>query len=285
MSKFSILIANYNNGKYFQDCFQSIIAQTEKDWEAVILDDCSTDDSIEIIKEIIGEDVRFKIHINEKNQGVGFTKRSLVELASSEICGFVDPDDALEQNAIEMMLKAHSENPKVGLVYSNFTFCDEFLQKIKPHQATQITELDEKYYNFNGELSHFATLKKSIYNKTSGIDPYFKIAEDKDWYMKMCEVAPVLHLDESLYLYRLHDGGISTNVNAEKAFVWHIIALIKMSERRKIDLDDFFFNKFILREKVEKELLYQKEKIELLKKSRLLKILNTLGVFKAYKYL
>ena len=47
--KFSILIANYNNGKFFKDCYDSIIAQTYKDWEVVIVDDRSTDDSVAII--------------------------------------------------------------------------------------------------------------------------------------------------------------------------------------------------------------------------------------------
>ena len=51
--KFSILIANYNNGKFFQDCYKSILQQTYQNWEVVILDDASTDNSVEVIKNII----------------------------------------------------------------------------------------------------------------------------------------------------------------------------------------------------------------------------------------
>ena len=50
--KFSILIANYNNGKFFKDCYDSILAQEYKNWETIILDDKSTDDSVEVIKKI-----------------------------------------------------------------------------------------------------------------------------------------------------------------------------------------------------------------------------------------
>lgn len=262
-----------------------MVSQTEQNFTVLILDDCSTDDSMQVIKEIIGDDERFILFQNEQNSGVGFTKKKLVDSVTTEICGFLDPDDFLEQNALEMMIKAHSENPEVGLVYSNFTFCDDRLTIIREHQAKQIEKLDELYYNFKGEISHFATIKKSFYDKTEGINPYFKIAEDKDWYMKMCEIAPVLHLNQSLYRYRVHNGGISTNKNAEKAFYWHFVALIKMSERRSIPVEDLFFEKFISKSKAESLIMAEKNKIEGLKNSRLLKLLHALGLFKTYKYL
>ena len=97
--KFSILIANYNNGKFFQDCYKSILQQTYHNWEVVILDDASTDNSVEVIKNIIQNDSRFRWYENEKNEGVGFTKGKLIELAEGEICGYLDPDDAILPNA------------------------------------------------------------------------------------------------------------------------------------------------------------------------------------------
>lgn len=72
---FSILIAQYNNGKYFEDCYKSIMAQTYPNWEAIIVDDCSTDDSVEQMRKIVGNDPRFKIFVNEENKGCGYTKR------------------------------------------------------------------------------------------------------------------------------------------------------------------------------------------------------------------
>ncbi|MDH1881985.1 glycosyltransferase [Empedobacter sp. GD03797] len=278
---FSILIANYNNGHFFKDCYDSLIAQTYQNFEVVILDDCSTDNSVEVIKSIIGEDKRFKLFQNEENKKVGYTKRRLVELASSEICGFLDPDDALEPQTLESILNHHNNNIEVGLVYSNFIICNEKLEKQNVHHATQITALDEHYLNFKGEISHFATFKKSIYNKTTGIDTFLKIAEDKDWYMKMCEVAPVLYIDEDLYLYRIHNGGISTNKNAEKAYFWHWVALIKMAERRNVNIEELFIDNFVNRRDYDNI----STKLELLKKSRLLKLLYKLGLFKGYKYL
>lgn len=281
MSKFSVLIANYNNGHFFEKCYQSLIAQTEKDWEAVILDDGSTDDSLEVIRKIIGDDTRFKINLNDQNRGIGYTKKRLIQLAESEICGFLDPDDALTAQALELVLKTHLEYPEAGMVYSNLVFCDEHLNPKSVHKAKQITGLDQSYFNFNGEISHFATFKKEIYEKTSGIDPFLKIAEDKDWYMKMCEVAPVQYIDEDLYLYRIHQNGISTTKNTEKALFWHWVALIKMAERRNINIEDLFLENYIPKNKYN----YALDKLERVKNSRWAKLGNKLGLFKIFKYL
>ncbi|MFZ4771896.1 MAG: glycosyltransferase family 2 protein, partial [Ferruginibacter sp.] len=125
---FSILIANYNNGRFFKDCYDSIIAQTYDNWEVIIVDDQSTDDSIAIISGLIKDDKRFKLFENEQNKGCGFTKRRCAELAAGDICGFLDPDDALMPDALALMMDAHQQNKELALVHSTFYFCDEFLK-------------------------------------------------------------------------------------------------------------------------------------------------------------
>ncbi len=89
---FSILIAHYNNYDYFLDCYKSILAQTYKNFEVVIVDDCSTDDSLEKIRLLVSEDARFNIYRNETNKGVGFTKKTCVERTSGDVCAILDPD-------------------------------------------------------------------------------------------------------------------------------------------------------------------------------------------------
>ena len=273
--KISILIANYNNGHFFKDCFNSLIIQTENNWEAIVIDDCSTDNSVEIIKEQIKDDFRFKFFENEINLGYQKTILKAISLVNSSIFGRLDPDDALFENAIELSLKAHSENPNIGLVYSNFTFCDENLKERNIHQAKQILNFDENYYNFKGEISHFASFKINFYNKTSGIDSNNKRAEDKDIYMKMCEVAPVLHINETLYKYRIHQTSASNNSNSDKALFWHWVALIKMAERRQINLEDLFFENFAYKKKY-------KNIDEIMKKSKIFKWLYKLRLFRFF---
>ena len=85
---FSVLIANYNNGKYLMDAIESVRQQTYTNWEIILVDDCSTDNSHELYKEL-EQDERIHIFLNDQNHGCGYTKRRCAELANGEICGFL----------------------------------------------------------------------------------------------------------------------------------------------------------------------------------------------------
>ncbi|WP_435524096.1 glycosyltransferase family 2 protein [Chryseobacterium indoltheticum] len=126
MVKFSILIAHYNNYDYFVECYNSILNQTHKDFEIVIVDDCSTDDSYQKIVELTKDNTKVKIFRNEENKGVGYTKRRCAEMASGEICGFVDPDDAITENALQISIENHTKDNVV--TYSKFHLCDSTLK-------------------------------------------------------------------------------------------------------------------------------------------------------------
>lgn len=239
---FSILIAQYNNGKFFEDCYKSIMAQTYQNWEAIIVDDCSTDNSLQQIKKLIGEDHRFKIFTNDQNKGCGFTKRKCVELASGEICAFLDPDDTISEIAVEEMVKTHIELPDTGLVYSNFIYCDDNLNQKEIHFQNAVVNFSSDFFNLKGEISHFATFKKSFYEKTSGIDEFLIRAVDQDLYLKLYEVGKVFYINKNFYYYRIHDGGISTNENKRKAKYWHWVVIIAAARRRKVNIENLFMD-------------------------------------------
>lgn len=281
MVKFSILIAYYNKLKYFLDCYNSINQQTYKNIEIIIVDDCSSIEEYDALKVIIKDDARVKLYKNEKNRGVGYTKKKLVEYATGEICGFIDPDDTIIASAIEIMVKAHSENPLASIINSNLNFCDENLKVISSSNVRQVAQNNPLFFNFNGDISHFATFKKSYYNQTEGIDTYFKIAEDQDIYLKLYEVGQSLQIEEVLYFYRLNNDSLTNVNNNETVLYWHWIAAIFSSKRRNINIENLFVESFVNR----KPYSIFENKLNLIKQSRLLKLLNKLGLFKAYKYL
>jgi glycosyltransferase involved in cell wall biosynthesis len=250
---FSLLIANYNNGKFFKDCYESIIAQTYENWEAIIVDDGSTDDSVSIIKNIIDKDSRFRLLINKENKGCGYTKRKCVELASGEICGFIDADDALMPYALEKMYVAHSNNPGAVLVHSSLIYCNEALEKVRPYpQAAPVTASQPRFLNLDHAVTAFSTFKRSAYLKTEGIDAYLQKAVDQDLYLKMYETGPFQFLNEPLYLYRRHPQNISGNGNLEKGQFWHWFVIMQAAKRRNISVDHLFSQFFINRKKYEK---------------------------------
>lgn len=240
---FSILIANYNNGHFFKDCYKSILSQTYSKWEVIIVDDQSTDNSIQIIKEIIGDDSRFKIYCNSKNHGCGYTKNRCVSLARGEIAGFLDPDDALEKEAIETMIIHHSKYPTTSIITSKYDFVDLEMNFIGKGKQGGAIPVGQSYLTSKkGILTHFASFKKTNYDLSVGINVKIKRAVDQDLYYKLEEQGDHLFLNQSLYLYRIHKNSISANENEFKAQYWHFYAIISAYKRRrtlKMDIHNF----------------------------------------------
>ncbi|MFY7814765.1 MAG: glycosyltransferase family 2 protein [Chryseobacterium taeanense] len=231
--KFSILIANYNNGRFFQDCYQSVISQTYSDWEAVIVDDYSSDHSLEIIHELIKDDNRFRIYTNEANEGVGITKSRLIDLAKGDICGFLDPDDALSPGAINSAMEVFKNHDDIVLCYSKFYKCDERLIPLHiPKISKQVLNDDPYFFNCPVVMVQFVCFRKSVYLKTLGIDAVLQIAEDQDLYLKMYEKGRVLFINEVNYYYRMHEGGISQNGNMQRAYQYFGRVIFNAMRRR-----------------------------------------------------
>jgi len=235
--KFSILIANYNNGRYFKDCYESILAQRHQDWEVIIVDDKSTDDSIEIIKALIKDDNRFSLFENEDNKGCGFTKRKCATLVNGEIAGFLDPDDALTFDAIELMEIAHLQNPHASLVHSTFYYCDEQLNIKEEYKNAEKVGVNDRFTNLHGKVTAFSTYKMSHYLKTQGIDKNLMRAVDQDIYLKLSETGDFFFIDKPLYKYRIHSSGIAS-ANADRALFWFLKVIANAEERRSVNLED-----------------------------------------------
>lgn len=206
---FSVLIAHYNNCYFFKQCYESLKKQTVQDFEIILVDDCSGDDSLERIKQLTKEDLRVKIFKNSDNKGVGYTKRKCVELATGELCGFVDPDDALMPGAIETSINAY-KNHNIIATYSEFWVCDENLKIHQKFKSTKkIRNGNPYFYNVRFEVAHFFTFKREVYNKTLCINEDLSSAVDQDLYMKLYEKGDFFFIKKPLYLYRIHEKGVS----------------------------------------------------------------------------
>lgn len=228
-NSFSILMANYNNGKYIEESIKSVLSQTYSNWELVIVDDCSDDNSIEKIRLFL-KDNRIKLIRHKKNYGVGFTKRDAASNASNKILGILDPDDKLHESALEIMNNAYNENPDCGFIYSTMWRCNSELKNCKI--VKKICSIPEKTFIFNPYISQFRTFLKDAYNKTSGFDIYLKKAVDKDILYKLEEVTKFKFINMPLYYYREHDLGISQGKNNYKAKICNYKARIKTYKRR-----------------------------------------------------
>jgi glycosyltransferase involved in cell wall biosynthesis len=242
---FSVLIANYNNGYFLKEALESIYKQTYTNWEIIIVDDCSSDDSLNIYDQI-KEDSRISIFFNNENRGAGFTKRRCVDEAKGEICGFLDPDDALLPDAIMDMVNLHIEMPDYSMIHSKLFYCDKDLNiKSEYTHGQDVIPSQPMFFNLDGEISHFCTFKKDIYGKTDGIDAYLKRAVDQDLYLKLYDAGKTFFLNKALYLYRIHEGGISTTTNMDKAYYWRWVVNVNAAKRRNVNIENLFLDSFV----------------------------------------
>lgn len=258
----SILIANYNNGHFFRDAFNSLLKQTFEDWEAVVIDDASTERSAAVIRQLTAGDSRFRLYQNPENIGYQKTILRAISLSRAEIFGRLDPDDALHPEAIALSVETHRQHPDAGLVYSNVLGCDSNLNPTHVNRGRQVDPRSgaTSFHNLDGAVWPFSTFKRACYGRTSGIDVFNRRAEDQDLYLKMAETAPMVYIDRELYLYRVHNRGASVHENSPRAYFWHWVALTKMMERRQTDLEDLFTENLVDRSVLDR--LIRKEKNE-----------------------
>ncbi len=115
----SVIIAIYNPGKHLRCCLDSIVEQTYKNLEIILVDDGSTDDSLAVCKEYAEKDSRIVVH-HKENSGVSATRNAGIRLAHGEYFSFIDSDDYLEKDAYEYMMDL-IDTHKVDIVtYEHF---------------------------------------------------------------------------------------------------------------------------------------------------------------------
>ncbi len=230
MELFSVIVANYNNGKYLPELIESVKSQTYTSWELIISDDKSTDDSLEIIEPYLS-DRRIKLIRHKTNMGAAAAFRSACEAATGIYVGMLGADDALLPGAIESVVSVHQKYTEASLVYTNYFQCDETLKIIRIGEISKEPIPGKLIYNFF--VSNFATFKKSKYTETEGFNPFFKRALDQDIFLKLDEVGDIVYLPEPLYLYRSNLNGISQGTNGILATQYHIQAVVHAYYRRK----------------------------------------------------
>lgn len=234
----SILVTNYNNAAYIVESLDSAFRQTYKNTEIVVVDDQSTDDSVELVNKFISQhpEKPIVLFVSPENKGCPASKRKSVELCQGDYFVFLDSDDVLTDNAVEKLMEVMMEHEgKFSIVYSNLYECDERLVPVSLSFCSGPIPDGQSNLNSKGGHVTFLTLcSKKCYDETVGFNENAGLAEDQDFYFKMEEVAPVYYVDVPLYYYRKHDHNISYNVNRTvENLYWLMKAKTEAYYRRK----------------------------------------------------
>lgn len=238
--KISIVVTSYNVEKYIEEALRSCINQTYKDLEIIVVDDCSTDSSKEIIKKLQKEDPRIIFIENDVNQGAGLTRRRGIQCTTGEYVLILDGDDWLDVNFIEDLAK---EAIKTGadIVSGGITIrrldgsydatgygncvCETNIDKVAKFWKDRIVFLNNKL------------IRKSLHNAI----PYCKrrFIEDTPVIIPQLYLAnKVVYVDSLGYNYRMHENSLTHNTSTLKLTVYRCLCaqdIIKFF--KKVDIE------------------------------------------------
>lgn len=208
----SIVIPVYNLEKYLEKCLNSVINQTYRNLEIILLDDGSCDQSLKICQEYESKDKRIKV-FSHHNKGVSYTRNRGIEIATGEYLMFVDGDDYLEMFWVENYVKA-AELSNADIVIGGLTFLlenGEMMQK-KPLVLGEFTKnLWNCICTKNSEIYGYAPNKlyRTEFIKSNGVlfDETMKAQEDLDFALSAYNAGEkFILIDECGYIYRYVPG-------------------------------------------------------------------------------
>jgi glycosyltransferase involved in cell wall biosynthesis len=203
----SLILTVYNRAAFLPATLNSILAQTDPNFELILWDDGSTDASLTIAEQYAQRDRRIRL-FPAPHQGRAQALRSAHDQAQGIYVGWVDSDDLLHPQAIAATTAILNAQPEIGMVYTNYEVMDEHNHLLGVgHRCTisySKTRLLVDFMTF-----HFRLFRHSLYLQIGGIDPSFSCAMDYDLSLKLSEATEVYHLPQSLYFYRHHSQSIS----------------------------------------------------------------------------
>lgn len=214
MAEISIIIPVYNASKYLHECLESICFQTFQDIEMICINDGSTDDSLEILKEFENRDSRIVI-INQKNQGVSAARNAGLEIATGKHIGFVDSDDTIAPDFFQTLYGVAIEE-HCDIVFSRSLSSESRLQGSKKYFRQEIRlEILPLYFKEDGHNAIWNKLyAASVIKNNNLLFPVGKThGEDATFNIHCLSHAESLfNLNYSGYHYRATEGSATRNI-------------------------------------------------------------------------
>jgi len=206
--KISIVVAAYNYGMYLRQSLDSIVFQTFSDWETIVIDDGSTDNTAEIVKPFLS-DRRFRYnrtaHVGQpaaKNQGI--------TAAKGEFVAFLDADDYWAPSKLEKQLKLIQNDPRIGVVYSDRQTIDAVGNEIPNpeialHRGMVVTQMFlNNFVCFSSSL-----VRRTVFDDVGKFDESIPLAIDYDLWLRAASMYQFDYVDERLVMYRTGHANLS----------------------------------------------------------------------------
>ncbi|MFN6038623.1 MAG: glycosyltransferase family 2 protein, partial [Bacteroidota bacterium] len=208
----SVLMSVYNSDQFILDSISSVLNQTFSNFEFIIIDDGSTDNSLNIIKSI--SDDRIRLFVNNQNRGLIFSLNKGVELAKGKYIVRMDSDDLCFPNRLELQYNFMQTHPEIGVCGSDYdNFSETFYKSCHTIKGSEVLKV---WLLFSTPLCHpTVIIRKSILPK----DPYdvnFLHVEDYELWTRLALTSSIENLPETLLKYRHHPAQVSNEKRSEQ---------------------------------------------------------------------
>lgn len=242
--KVSVLMSVYNGEKYLCEAIDSILNQNFKDFEFLIIDDCSTDGSADIIRSYT--DPRIRLIQNEKNIGLTRSLNKGLKLANAQYIARMDADDISLPNRFEKQVRFLQENPAHVAVGCWILWVDRDGDPIRQeYQVPSHEEIERIFLRGRGGLPHAAAMfRREAAGAVGDYGREFECAQDVDLFLRLGEHGRLANLQEVLYKVRGHLNSVClTKHTIQKK--WAYEAVKNAYVRRDMDLSELvtFFPK------------------------------------------
>jgi len=222
MTKVSILMPAYNASNYIAEAIESVLCQSYKDYELIIIDDGSTDDTRNTIDSYLC-DPRIICLQNERNEGLVSVRNRAIKKANGEYLAWLDSDDVSMPSRLQKQVRFLDENPKIGVcgtwVRTKGLSRDQYWRYPTSSNVVKCRLL------FDDPIATSSCiLRKSILDQSSlEFDSRYPPAEDYDLWERLSHITAISNIPEFLTLYRVHSQQISRlKVDQQSAAIWQI---------------------------------------------------------------
>lgn len=206
----SVIIPTYNSSQFLREAVQSVLQQTFADFEIIVIDDGSTDNTAEMMQQFEGK----VIYIYQKNQGVSAARNNGIKASKGKYVAFLDSDDVWLPTKLEKQIKAIHQNPTKKVCYTEYFSVS---QEMRPKDLRRIRS--ENYVlqdllllgNVVGPPSAVIA-ERDIFDQIGDFDESLSLSADWDMWIRMACATEFVFLNEPLIKYRLHNSNMSKNV-------------------------------------------------------------------------
>ena len=208
----SILIPSYNHGEYLSECLESIRSQAFQDWEVILVDDGSTDDSVAIARSHAVNDPRIQVHANDKNLGTYGTEQKALELSRGELIAIMNSDDLWASSKLEKQVDGLKEHPEAPYCYTLGWMVDDEGKVDKSEDVHFDWPMDGVQQPLPYLLYENRILASSVLWRRQGLRFETSCRYSGDWValLEQSQIGPALCLAERLCFWRQHERNTYT---------------------------------------------------------------------------